>query len=55
MSQVLEGVLFWVLRLLGVAGWLWLEFQHTELKERPIKLTVAKKATKTSAPPNKHI
>ncbi len=22
-------VVFWVLRLKGIAGWLWLEFQHT--------------------------
>jgi hypothetical protein len=29
MSQALIWRLFGVLRLQGIAGWLWLEFQHT--------------------------
>ncbi len=30
MSQALDAAAFGVLRLQGVAGWLWLEFLHTE-------------------------
>ena len=36
MSQALGAAAFGVLRLLWVAGWLWLEFQHTFTGENSI-------------------
>jgi hypothetical protein len=38
-----QVVVFLVLRLLLVAGWLWLEFQHTNVKEKTLKPTPPKK------------
>ncbi len=42
MSQALRAAAFGVLRLLWAAGWLWLEFRHTDFKEKTVKPTPPK-------------
>jgi hypothetical protein len=41
MSQALRAIAFLVLRLQGIADWLWLEFQHTIARDGWITLSMA--------------